>query len=143
AVVAAARRRAAGPRRLKPPRIEFDALLVGSPGHFDLPAARVAARGRPVVFNPLVSLSDTFVGDRGRFGPGSAPARALAAVDRRALRAASLVVADTRADADHLAELAGPSPPRLPVALVGAGVRPFPPRSAPARPLTRPLRPQA
>src|SRR5205823_10356775 len=35
----------------------FDALLVGYPGHFDLPAARTAARGRPVVFNPLVSLA--------------------------------------------------------------------------------------
>ena len=34
------------------------------------------------------------------------PARALRAVDRHALRAADLVVADTRANADHLAELA-------------------------------------
>ena len=37
---------------------DFDALLVGYPGHFDLPAARRAARGRPVIFNPLVSLAD-------------------------------------------------------------------------------------
>src|SRR5262245_14844652 len=48
-------------RLLKPPQTEFDALLVGYPGHFDLLAARAAARGKPVVFNPLVSLSDTFV----------------------------------------------------------------------------------
>ena len=47
-----------------------DVVLVGYPGHLDLPAARRAARGRPVVFNPLVSLFDTLVGDRGRFGAG-------------------------------------------------------------------------
>src|SRR5204862_4273587 len=54
----------------------FDALVVGYPGHLDLPAARRAARGRPVVFNPLVSLADTLVGDRGRFRPGSLAAGA-------------------------------------------------------------------
>ena len=41
-----------------------DALIVGYPGHFDLPAARRAARRRPVIFNPLVSLVDTLVADR-------------------------------------------------------------------------------
>ena len=94
---------------------DFDALVVGYPGHFDLTAARRAARGRPVVFNPLVSLSDTFVADRGRFRDGSLPARALRAVDRHALRAADLVVADTRANADHLAELADLRPDRVEV----------------------------
>ena len=52
--------------------IRFDALIVGYPGHLDLPAARRAARGRPVVFNPLVSLADTLVEDRGRFRAGLA-----------------------------------------------------------------------
>src|SRR2546430_14282013 len=86
------------------------AFLVGYPGHFDLPAARRAARGRPVVFNPLVSLSDTLVADRGRFQRGSVPARLLEAADRRALRSADLVVADTAANAAHLAAPAGPHP---------------------------------
>ena len=48
-------------------RESFDVVVVGYPGHFDVPAARWAARGRPVVFNPLVSLADTLVSDRGRF----------------------------------------------------------------------------
>jgi hypothetical protein len=52
---------------------QFDALIVGYPGHLDLPAARRAAGGRPVVFNPLVSLADTFVADRGRFRPALRP----------------------------------------------------------------------
>jgi glycosyltransferase involved in cell wall biosynthesis len=133
---AVARLAAAELRLLKPPHTPFDALLVGYPGHFDLPAARAAARGRPIVFNPLVSLSDTFVADRGRFRAGSAAARTLAAVDRRALRAASLVVADTRADADHLAELAELPPERVEVAFVGAEDRLFTPGWRPGEPAT-------
>jgi glycosyltransferase involved in cell wall biosynthesis len=121
---------------LQRPRAGFDAVIVGYPGHFDLAAARRAARGRPVVFNPLVSLSDTFVGDRGRFRAGSPAARVLAGVDRRALRAADLVVADTRANADHLAEIAGLPPDRVEVAFVGAEERVFGPGWSPAGPFT-------
>jgi glycosyltransferase involved in cell wall biosynthesis len=106
----------------------YDAVVVGYPGHADLWAARRAARGVPVVFNPLVSLSDTFVADRRRFRPGSPAARALRALDRRALRAADLVVADTRAHADFLAQLAGLE--RVEVAFVGAEERLFSPGTA-------------
>jgi glycosyltransferase involved in cell wall biosynthesis len=103
----------------------FDAFIVGYPGQLDLPAARRAARGRPVVFNPLVSLADTLVADRGRFAPGSLPARALEAIDRRAFRGADLVVADTLAHARYLGELAGLG--ELPVCFVGAEERLFQP----------------
>jgi glycosyltransferase involved in cell wall biosynthesis len=133
---AAARLALAELRLLQRPRAGFDAVIVGYPGHFDLAAARRAARGRPVVFNPLVSLSDTFVGDRGRFRAGSPAARVLAGVDRRALRAADLVVADTRANADHLAEIAGLPPDRVEVAFVGAEERVFGPGWSPAGPFT-------
>jgi len=133
---AALRLAAAELRLLQRPRGSYDALIVGYPGHFDLPAARRAARGRPVVFNPLVSLADTFVADRGRFRHGSPAARALASVDRRALRAADLVVADTRVHAEHLAELADLPPSRVEVALVGAEERVFTPAWSPAEPFT-------
>ena len=92
---AAARLALAEARLARRPRDTFDAVIVGYPGHLDLPAAKRAARGRPVVFNPLVSLADTLVDDRRRFRPCSLPARALAAIDRHALRSADLVVADT------------------------------------------------
>ncbi len=105
----------------------WDAVVVGYPGHLDLGAARRAAGGAPVVFNPLVSLWDTFVDDRRRFRPGSLAARALRALDRRALRAADLVVADTQANADFLASLAGISRKRVAVCLVGAEERLFRP----------------
>ena len=45
----------------------FDVVLVGYPGHFDVPHARRVAGKRPLVFNPLISLHDTLVGDRSRF----------------------------------------------------------------------------
>jgi glycosyltransferase involved in cell wall biosynthesis len=108
---------------------EGDALLVGYPGHFDLPAARRAARGRPIIFNPLVSLVDTLVADRGRFRPGSLAARALETVDRRAFRTADVVVADTAADARFFAGLAGLG--EVPVCFVGAEDRLFKPGWAP------------
>ena len=103
----------------------FEAFLVGYPGHLDLPAARRAAQGGPVVFNPLVSLADTLVGDRRRFRPGSLAARALEAIDRRALRSADLVVADTSAHAHFLANLA--DLPVVEVCFVGAEERLFQP----------------
>jgi glycosyltransferase involved in cell wall biosynthesis len=119
---------------LRRPRERYDVVVVGYPGHFDLPAAGRAARDAPVVFNPLVSLADTFVDDRGRFSPGSLPARLLEAVDRRALRAADLVVCDTQAHADHIAALAELPPGRVAVCLVGAEERVFQPGWAPAEP---------
>jgi glycosyltransferase involved in cell wall biosynthesis len=110
-------------------RPDADALIVGYPGHFDLPAARRAARGRPVIFNPLVSLADTLVADRGRFRPGSLAARALEAADRRAFRAADVVVADTAADAQFFAGLADLG--EVPVCFVGAEDRLFRPLWSP------------
>jgi glycosyltransferase involved in cell wall biosynthesis len=131
---AALRLAAAELRLLRRPKQRFDAIIVGYPGHADLPAARLAARGKPVVFNPLVSLADTLVDDRGRFEPESVAARALAALDRRALRAADLVVADTEANADDLARRGGLQPKRVAVCFVGAEERLFQPGWKPSQP---------
>jgi glycosyltransferase involved in cell wall biosynthesis len=122
--LAALRLAAAEARLLRRPSAPFDALLVGYPGHLDLPAARHAAGSRPVVFNPLVSISDTLVGDRGRFHAGGLADRALRAVDRSALRAADLVVADTAANAGLFRSLGAG---RVEVCLVGAEERVFRP----------------
>jgi glycosyltransferase involved in cell wall biosynthesis len=117
-------------------RDDFDVLVVGYPGHADLPAARHVARGKPVVFNPLVALYDTLVEDRGRFRRGSVAARALLALDRYALRAADLVVADTTANAVHLAALAQLAPDRVATCFVGAEERVFQPGWSPTEPFT-------
>jgi glycosyltransferase involved in cell wall biosynthesis len=121
---AALRLAAAELRLLRSGHSAFDAVVVGYPGHLDLSAARRAANGRPVVFNPLVSLTDTLVGDRGRFRPGSPAARGLAAIDRRAFGAADLVVADTEAQAPLFRSLGAR---RVEVCLVGAEERLFTP----------------
>jgi glycosyltransferase involved in cell wall biosynthesis len=135
-VAAAVRLAFAEARLLQRPSGEFDVVIVGYPGHLDLAAARRAAQGRPVVFNPLVSLYDTFVSDRGRFRSGSAAARALMAIDRRALRNADLVVADTEAHADFLAALARMPRQRVAVCYVGAEERLFHPPWRPPDPFT-------
>jgi glycosyltransferase involved in cell wall biosynthesis len=106
-------------------RTHFDALIVGYPGHFDVPAAKWIARGRPVIFNPLVSLHETLVEDRGRFAAGSVHARFLRRIDRMALQRANLVVADTEQNAQHLAELGALPAGRLAVCFVGAEDRLF------------------
>jgi len=99
---------------------DADVVVVGYPGHFDMPAAKRAARGRPVVFNPLVSLHDTLVGDRARFRPRSPAAGILRAVDNGAFRGADLVVADTEAHATFFRSEFGLSEERVAVAFVGA-----------------------
>ncbi len=107
------------------PRDSFDAIVVGYPGHFDVPRARRIAGRKPLVFNPLVSLHDTLVSDRERFRQGRFAAWVLAAVDRRALRLPDMVVADTEANADFLAELGGIPRERVRVCFVGAEDRLF------------------
>jgi glycosyltransferase involved in cell wall biosynthesis len=132
-VTAAARLAAAEVRLVAARHEEFDALIVGYPGHFDLPAARRAARRRPVVFNPLVSLADTLVEDRARFRRGSLAARLLERVDRAAFRAADLVVADTDQHARLFRDLGAR---RVEVCFVGAEERVFQPNWRMREPFT-------
>jgi len=126
--LAAARLAAAELRLLRRPRAQFDALIVGYPGQLDLPAACRAAGSRPVVFNPLVSVSDTLVGDRRRFRAGGLADRALRALDRRAFRAADLVVSDTAENAALFRSLGAG---RVEVCFVGAEERVFKPGWSP------------
>jgi glycosyltransferase involved in cell wall biosynthesis len=111
----------------------FDVLIVGYPGHFDMPAARRIAGRRPLVFNPLVSLWDTLVGDRGRFGDRSAGAGVLRHVDSIAFRRADLVVADTEQHARFFRETFELPRERVEVCLVGAEDRLFRPGWQPKR----------
>ncbi|MDH4177731.1 MAG: glycosyltransferase family 4 protein [Thermoleophilia bacterium] len=129
--VAAAERGLARERELEQ---QADVVVVGYPGHFDMPAARRVARGRPIVFNPLVSLHDTLVGDRGRFRRGTPAAAVLRHADRAAFRRADLVVADTAAHAAFFQEAFELPDERLAVVFVGAEDRLFRPGWQPERP---------
>jgi len=108
-------------------RERFDAVIVGYPGHFDMVAARRIARRRPVIFNPLVSLSDSLVDDRGRFTRGSAAAGVVRQIDRIAFARADVVVADTQQHARFFAETFDLPSDRVEVCLVGAEERLFRP----------------
>ena len=104
-----------------------DVLLVGYPGHLDMVTAKRVAQGRPVVFNPLVSLEDTMVGDRQVVSPRSPVARAMRLVDRLAFRRADLVVADTAAHGRYFVERFALGDDRVAVCFVGAEERLFRP----------------
>jgi glycosyltransferase involved in cell wall biosynthesis len=99
-----------------------NALMVGYIGQSDMlvlaPVARLLRR--PVIFNPLVTLTDTLVEDRERLAPGSRAARLLAALDRVALRLADLVLTDTEENRAYLLERFGLAPARVVVVPVGA-----------------------
>lgn len=84
---------------------DFDVVIVGYPGHFDVPRARRVARNHRLVFDAVLSLEDELVEVRSRFRARSAAATVLRAVDARALRLPDLVVCGTQAEAAYLEEL--------------------------------------
>ncbi len=118
------------------------AVIVGYPGHFLVPFGRLLATTRRtrLVFDPLVSLWDTFAGDRGLVRDGSAKARAVRAVDDVAFRLPDLVLADTWAHAAYFQEAFRLPRGRLAVTPVGALPEPRADgaarRLAPGEPLT-------
>ena len=103
-------------------RLEVDAVVVGYPGYFLVPFGRVLAayRRAPLVFDPLVSLWDTFAGDRGLVEAGGWKATAVRAVDAVAFALPRLVLADTWAHATFYQEALGLARDRLAVVPVGA-----------------------
>jgi hypothetical protein len=104
-------------RLARPRRDDADVVLVGYPGHFDVPAARRVAKRRPLVFDAVLSLEDELVVVRRRFRPRSTAATVLRAVDHRALRLPDLVVCGTAVEARFLESLGAR---RTAVALLGA-----------------------
>jgi glycosyltransferase involved in cell wall biosynthesis len=111
-----------------------DAIVAGYLAQPDALPAWCVARARRValVVDMMISLADTLACDRGR--AGRLGAAALAGADRATARAADLVIADTGAGADWLAERFGV--PRARVAVVPVGAEPdrFPPVPPPDGP---------
>jgi glycosyltransferase involved in cell wall biosynthesis len=102
--------------------LAVDAVIVGYPGHFLVPFGRLLAafRHARLVFDPLVSLLDTFAGDRALVRSGGAKAAAVRAIDEVAFRLPRLVLADTWAHAAYYQEAFGLSRDHLAVVPVGA-----------------------
>ncbi len=101
---------------------ESDAVVIGYIGQADMlvlaPLAKLA--GRPVVFNPLVTLTDTLVEDRQLARRGGLTAIAIAAVDRIALRLADAILVDTPENGDYLVRRFGIPTSRIHQVDVGA-----------------------
>ncbi len=114
---------------------DFDCLMVGYIGQMDIFLARLLLlfKRRPLIFNPLVSLYDTLVIDRGIFPEGSIIARSLFQVDRWSLRLADLVVLDTNTHIDYISDLLGIDRKKFVRVFVGADEDIFFPMEKPDR----------
>ena len=92
-------------RLLAPRKRDFDVVIVGYPGHFDVPRARRFAGRRPLVFDAVLSLENELVDVRRHFHDRSTAATVLRVVDFRAFRLPNLVVCGTDAEARYLSQL--------------------------------------
>jgi len=113
--------------------VTFDVVVVGYPGHLLVPFAWAVARYRQavLVFDPLVSLFDTFAGDRALLA-GDSPAGYLTnVVDRVSFSLPDVVLADTQAQADYYDAVLGV--PAAKLAVVPVGALPLPGASGAAR----------
>ncbi|MFM8411191.1 MAG: glycosyl transferase family 1, partial [Alphaproteobacteria bacterium] len=99
-------------RRFRAASTGADVLVAGFNGQLDVILLRRLAGRRPIVFAPLVTVTETLVDDRRSYAPGSAAARGLRALDRASLSAADLVVVDTAAHRDWAAREVGLDPAR-------------------------------
>jgi len=113
-----------------------DVLFVGYPGHLDMPwlAPLAKLRGFPVIFDPFISLFDTAAIDRRLVSAESRTARLLRAIDCLACRLADIILADTPAHAEFLAQLTGVPRERFRIQWVGAEERLFYPWYVQAEP---------
>ncbi|PIS36159.1 MAG: hypothetical protein COT35_12660 [Nitrospirae bacterium CG08_land_8_20_14_0_20_52_24] len=85
----------------------FDILMVGYIGQMDLLLAKLLnlVHRRPLVFNPLISLYDTLVLDRGIFRERSVLAKLLYYLDKWSMKLSDLVILDTDTHIEHIAAL--------------------------------------
>jgi len=119
-----------------------DVVVVGYTGHLDVYLARLLSIfwRRPLVLDAFLSPYDTVVADRRLLREGSLGARALFRLEKTALRVADLVLTDTQASAEFMAEtfrvprerfapipvgslVREPVHARVPVAVGGGGAR--------------------
>ena len=107
-------------RRLRQEGGAASLLVVGFNGQLDVLLARALDRRRPILFAPLVTVTETLVDDRETYGEGSVAAALLGALDRATLRAADLVLIDTAAHREYLIERLGVPPEKIVVQYLGA-----------------------
>ncbi|MDZ7343871.1 MAG: glycosyltransferase [candidate division KSB1 bacterium] len=101
---------------------KLDAIIVGYPGFFDLPFAKLYATLKkiPLIFNVHISLYETIVVDRGYFAKQSLVGRLSKWYDRLLFRLSNVVLADTQSHAEYFAKLYNLSPQKFRRVFIGA-----------------------
>jgi len=101
---------------------DYDVMVVGYAGHFDLFLAKLltSLSRKPLVFDALLSLTETVIEDRGLAQRGGLLARLVYLVDKYACRLADLVLLDTEAHVRHFQQDLGVRPDKLRWVPVGA-----------------------
>lgn len=110
----------------------------GFNGQLDVILLRLLRWRAPVLFAPLVSITETVIEDRGVHAPGSAVARLVEGMDRLSLRVPSRVLIDSEAHRRYLIERFALRPERVASWYLGADTRVF--RHYAPRPRSGPLR---
>lgn len=114
-----------------------DVLLVGFPGATVMPLAWLVGQrlGVPVVFDAFTSQYDAMVNARKQVRPGSLRAGYFRWLDRLSCRLADLVLFDTNAHVDYLAQLTGLPRDKFHHVYVGTDITEFPSATVPAAPV--------
>lgn len=122
--------------------LRCDGLVIGYIGQGDMLLLGGLAKlmGKPVLFNPLVTLTDTLIEDRRLVADRGGAARLIRTVDRLALRPATVTLADTPQNAAFLAERCGAAPASVLVVPVGADEAVFHPAASDGERAGGPLR---
>jgi len=101
---------------------DYDVMIVGYPGYFDLFLAKLLAlfSGKPLVFDAFISLTETIVDDRSLARPRSLLGKLACLVDRYSCRLADLVILDTEAHIQYFCKDVGINPNKLRRVFAGA-----------------------
>lgn len=115
-------------------KLEFDVIFVGHPGQRSFPSAWLLKHlnGTPLVFDPFVSLYNTFVNDWGLPAPGSLAAQLIRVFEGRLLfNPADLLLSDTRTHAKYFSKELGTPLEKFRTLYIGCDDRLFFPRELP------------
>jgi len=125
-------------RRFAAASQDADVLVAGFNGQLDVLLLRRLAGRRPILFAPLVTVTETLVDDRRSYAAGSPAARLLRGLDRASLAAADLLLLDTAAHRDWAVREFGLDPGRVLVQYLGAEEPFAEPESAATEPAAAP-----
>lgn len=94
---------------------DYDVIFVGFAPQLVVPFFQWKFRKKRLYIDFFISMYDTLAFDRKKFKPGSVFGKLLARLDRKTLKAADRIIADTRAHGKYFAEEFGADPQKIQV----------------------------